>query len=458
MVILFDQAFRDLSLVVPMAEVEIMARLVNQSMSASTRAFHNATHVFNMCEGMKPLQVLAALFHDVVYVQVDKGLPAPAIQLLQGVTRSEGDGLILQPVEPGDKSVPLCSEIFGFSPGVCLPPTAGMNEFLSAVVACRLLQRHLSDTHLVTLVTFIAATVPFRVPDARGQSAADKLAQRLLAYIDKPGHELAGSAAEAAAFVKSVITDAVTLANRDVSGFTDADPRHCLSNTWLLLKEANPAFQLAGVFGLQAYREALQRSDGFLAQLKPARVCQSYDAYPSAAVRLALDLAIQKNLAFSRDYLAVELCFIAIIEALARETGGDCPVALLLGEGGPMAGVPDLAEDVLPTPLVLPASDSGLLAQLEHDHACTPDAINDLCVSPLKPWVYRCMGRAGTEQTLMQAQRMFAGALPAHDFLQTLDRALLQTIIDVCQKIAPSRRQALLRLASDLPQSAPTVL
>lgn len=458
MVILFDQAFRDLSLVVPMAEVERMARLVNQSMTATTRTFHNAKHVFNICEGMKPLQVLAALFHDVVYYQVDKGFPAVAATLLQGVTRAEGDGLILQPAESGDKSVPLCIDIFGFPPGMCLSPYAGLNEFLSAVVACRLLQPFLKDTDLVTVVACIAATIPFRMLDAKGQSAADKLAQRLRAYVDKPGHELAGSAAEAAAFVKTVVTDTVTLANRDVGGFTDANPRHCLSNTWLLLKEANPALQSAGVFGLQAYREALQRSDAFLAQLKPARVCQSYADYPSAAVRLALDLAIQKNLAFSRDYLAVELCFIAIIEALARETGGDCPVALLLGEGGPLAGMADLAEDDLPTPLVLPASDAGLLAQLEHDHDSAPDAINDLCVSPLKPWVYRCMGQAGTEQTLMLAQRMFAGTLPAHDFLQTLDRTLLQTIIDVCQQIAPSRRQALLRLASDLPQSAPTVL
>ncbi len=62
MILWFDEAFRALSVDVSMVEVEQMAMLVHHSMDAKTRAFHTTRHVFGIGEGMKPLQVLAAIF------------------------------------------------------------------------------------------------------------------------------------------------------------------------------------------------------------------------------------------------------------------------------------------------------------------------------------------------------------------------------------------------------------
>lgn len=445
-VVLFDKALTALSLAVPMADVESMAILVNRSLAAPTRSFHNSRHVFQMCEDMKPLQVLAALFHDVVYCQVDKGFPAPAVQLLSGVTDAKDEGLSLRPFEPGDDSVALCAAVFGFSAGQILPLTHGLNEFLSAVVACRLLQRHLSGPQMLAVVVGIAATVPFRARDARGQSAADKLAQRVLSHITSAEAALDANTPQTLAWVKDVITDAVTLANRDVAGFTDADPRQCLTNTWLLLKESNPALQVAGVYGLQELRQALQRTDAFLGQLKPALVCQSYAAYPSAAMGVALALATEQNLRFSRDYLAIELCFIAIIEALALETGGDCPAALFLGDNQSADGDAVGVNDNLPLPALRPGLSAELLDLLDQAHV--PGAFNDLSISPLKPWVYRWMGQTGIQQGVQRARQMFDGTLLPQDFLKALDQQMLLAVIGVCRENAPSRRQALLNLAS----------
>ncbi|MBV5298675.1 MAG: hypothetical protein JZU64_11255 [Rhodoferax sp.] len=441
LIVLFDQAFRGLSRAVPMTEVERMALLVNQSMAAATRVFHTDSHVFNLCRGLQPLQVLAALFHDVVYYQIDGGFPAPAAQLLEGVTRAHRDALLLESFAPDDLAVALCADVFGFSPGQVLLLSAGMNEFLSAVVAARLLQGHLDEPQLLAVVACIAATVPFRDQDAAGQTAADTLALRLRARCQQSATALAGSNAAVDAFVKTVITDAVTLANQDVAGFTDPDVRHCLSNTWLLLKESNPSLRQAAVFGLQEYRAALQRADTFLQQLNPALICQSYDSYPAAAVCRALTLAAARNIGFSRDYLAVELSLIAIIEALALTTGGDCPAALFLGESHAATNPPCQTDAALPLLPAAAAVNAELLALLDNEHL--PGAINDLVRSPLKPWLYRLLGPAGIRQTLQQARRMFQGTCTAPAFLQLQDRTLMLAIIRACQHNAPSRHEAL---------------
>lgn len=142
-IFLFDTAFQALPVKVSMVETERLAKLVHYAMESKTRAYHTSEHVFGMCEGMQPLQVLAALFHDLVYYQLDGGFPAHAASLLDDVIRSEGDALILQPIRPDDAPLTLCADLFGCEPGQVLPLYGGLNEFLSAVVAARLLHAHL---------------------------------------------------------------------------------------------------------------------------------------------------------------------------------------------------------------------------------------------------------------------------------------------------------------------------
>jgi hypothetical protein len=448
MILWFDEAFHALAVKVAMVEVEQLAMLVHHSMDSKTRAFHTTRHVFSLGEGMKPLQVLAAIFHDVVYYQLDDGFPARLAAVLEGVTREENGVLILQPIGPDDRATAMCAAIFGFAQGQALALHCGMNEFLSAVAAARLLQRHLTPPQLIAVVACIEATIPFRERDAQGRTAAQALAQRVQAHVTQCQPALEFSAQEAANFVKTVVTDAVMLANRDVAGFTEADPASCLSNTWLLIEESNAPLAAVGVYSLQEYRGALLRMDLFLRNLNPALVCQSYDGFPDASTLAKMGAVASRNIAFSSDFLGAKLTSIAIIEALALSTGTDCPIAMFLGDISSPYGRPDRVEDFLPEPPSGQPTNSQLLAVLEKGR--TLESVNDLTASKLTAFVYRSIGEAGTRQTLEQAKRMFEGRLTPQGFLTSLNRDMVRAIIRACMKISLSRGEGLAALESTL--------
>lgn len=444
----FDEAFRALSVEVPMADVERLAVLVHHSMDGQARTFHTTKHVFSVGEGLKPLQVLAALFHDVVYYQLDGGFPARVAAVLEDVTRTEGGVLFLQEIKPEDSAVALCADIFGLGPGHALRLYRGMNEFLSAVVAARLLQPYLTDAHLIAVIACIEATIPFRAPDAHGLSAVDALAQRVRKRSGKidGGPLLSGD--ETTAFVKTVVTDAVTLTNRDISGFVEPDPGQCLSNTLLLIEESNAPLAAVGVYSLQEYRSALLRMESFLSGLDPALVCQSYDGHPDAAALLAMGAAAKRNIDFSCDYLGTILTTIAIIEALALSTGTDCPIAMFLGDFTGAYDRPDRVEDFLPDPPSGQPVNAELLKVLQVGREL--ESANDLAASPLTTYLYRFMGHSRSKQTLQRARQMFDGNLSPRAFLKTLDREMLHAVIHACAKIALSRSEALLALEDSL--------
>lgn len=448
LIILFDEAFRALSVPVPMPEVERLAILVQSAMSGKRRAFHTTKHVLHLSEGMKPTQVLAALFHDVVYCQLDGGLSAQAAGLLDGVTKSENGALLIQEIEPGDKALTLCSDIFGFTAGQILPPQRGMNEFLSAALATRILQRYLSGEQLLAVVACIEMTIPFRAPDENGQTAAQALAQRIKAHCSRRASEPPFSEQQTADFVKTLVTDAVMFANRDLSGFTAVNPGRCLSNTLLLVEESMPHFPALSFCSIQEYRGALMRMDTFLKNLNPEHVCQDYDDRPNARTLKDMTAAVKKNIAFSRDYLAALLTSMAIIEALALSTGSDCPIGLFLGDIADADGGSCEIEDLLPPVPPGQQVNAELITVFENEHIL--ESINDLTASPLTEFVYHSLGQHGTRQALARAQLMFEGHAEPRAFLQTLDRDMLRAIIHACSKIAVSRKEALSGLAQNL--------
>lgn len=447
-IILFDEAFRSLSVDVPMEKVEQLAILVQSAMSGKKRAFHTTKHVLHLSKGMKPIQVLAALFHDVVYCQLDGGLSPQTATLLEGVTRCENGALLLNEIKPEDKALALCADIFGFAPGQSLPQQRGMNEFLSAALITRLLQRHLSDAHLIAIFACIEITIPFRAPDANGLTAAQALAQRIQARCSQPGAELSLSNQQTAAFIKTVVTDAVIFANRDLSGFTAANPGRCLSNTLLLIEESMSHFADLSFCSIQDYRGALLRMDAFLKNLNPDYVCQSYDNQPDDSTMREMAAAVQKNIAFSRDYLAAILASMAIIEALALSTGTDCPIGMFLGDSAHPEGEADQLEDLLPPPPTGRPVNAELVTLFENEHIL--ESVNDLRASPLTEFVYCYLGHHGTQQALAQAQLMFDGQLTARAFLQTLDLDMVRAIIGACAEIAVSRKEALRALEHSL--------
>lgn len=440
LITLFDDAFRGLSTQASMEDAERLAVLIHHSMNSKNRSYHTPEHIFGMCEGMKPLQILAALFHDVVYYQLDGGFPPPAAPWLQDVvTRSEDATLVLQESGTNDPALALCSAIFHFTPGQTLPLYGGMNEFLSAVLATRLLQSHLGLQDLLVVAACIEATIPFRAPNMQGQTAADVLAQRVARYYQSMFPERTPEDVES--FATQVVSDAVVLGNRDVSSFSCPDPSLFLSSTWQLIDESNAPLANPGVYSLREYRTALMRMHTFLFALDPGHVFQCYNAQPDADEMEQLCAGARRNIGFACDFLAVKVTAVAIVEALAMGTGSDCPVSMFLGDIRNRYGKPDRVEDFLPPAPVDQIINQELLNVFETGRALVSSY--DLNASPLTAYVYLSMGHEGAREAFQRAREMFDGVRSPVEFLRSLDRALVLDISSACGHIAISRRDKL---------------
>ena len=272
---LFSGALEALSARVPITEIERLAMLIHQSMDQGRRTYHVSTHVFDMCEGMKPRQVLATLFHDVVYYQLDGGFPQQAHRLLMRSIRVEQQTLMIRAIGENDTGLALCAGVFGFRPGEILPLYGGMNEFLSAVVAVRLLEPHLPPKELLAIAACIEATVPFRGVAANGTGPYDRLADRLRRVSGSLGIVVSEMD------IDTMVKDALIMANRDVASFAEADPGTFLATTWLLIEESNAPLSAIGIYSIQDYRGALGRMEKFLSTLNPDHVFHRYGGTPT---------------------------------------------------------------------------------------------------------------------------------------------------------------------------------
>jgi hypothetical protein len=434
----FDRAFQGLMVDVPPAEVQELVMLVHQCMEGKTRTYHTAFHVLGLCEGLQPIQVLAALFHDVVFYQLDGGFPVSVSALLKDVTRPESGSLRLLEIASDDQALALCADIFDFRPDEIMSPNRGMNEFLSAVVAVRLLHQRLSSAQLIAVVACIELTIPFRAPDAKGNTPAEVLAQRVQARCAV----LFDSATQRADFVKTTLTEAVIFANRDIAGFIEAPPEHCLSNSMLLIEESMMPQAASGASSLLTYRGALLGMDNFLSQLNPAHVGQSFAGHPDASGVIQMQATTQKNIAFVRDYLAAVLSSVAIIEALARSTGTDYPMTMFL------SSMNAAEADFFPVPTAGALVSAELLHLL--DNGLAPEENPGLNALPLTACVYRFLGQEAAQHTLRQAKQMFDGDLAPRAFLRNLNRDMVCAIIRKAAKTNAAHKEALLALERSL--------
>jgi hypothetical protein len=420
--------------------------MVHRSMDPKTRSYHTADHVFFMCEGMNSRQVLASLFHDVVYFQLDDGFP-PAVAHTLDAVQCEAGVVSLKTIADDDRVLQLCAHLFGFRSGQELGLYSGLNEFLSALVAARLLAAHISEAHLLGVVAAIEATIPFRVKGADGIAPADALAQRVAGWVQSRSMELPfGNPAET--YVSSVVRDAVVLSNRDVSGFAQNDPALFLTSTWLLIEESNAPLKSAGIYSVSQYRAALMRMEGFLLSLKPDDIFQSFDGVPGQQSLAVLSERARKNIGFACDFLDAKIVAIAVVEALALCTGTDCPVSMLLGDISNAYGRPERAEDHLNAVQISLPVNAELLDVFEKGRP--QESSYDLTASPLTAFIYRSVGHTSMKAAIVRAKAMFNGTLSHRDFLSSMDAAMTRQITRACAEIALSRRDALLELEKSL--------
>ena len=184
---LLAAALEDLGAQAPLPEVERIAIMINEAMTAGGRSFHTPEHVFALVDAGNPHTTLAALFHDLVYYQVDEGFTPQIAEAVQASLEARDGQLSLRAGDERDRGLAICRGVFGFRADQVLSPFGGMNEFLSALVMHRRLSGLLRERDLVPATACIEATIPFRKPDAAGRTPAEFLEERLRAASDELG-------------------------------------------------------------------------------------------------------------------------------------------------------------------------------------------------------------------------------------------------------------------------------
>nr|MBN1228286.1 hypothetical protein [Anaerolineae bacterium] len=440
--LLLDDAFSALGVAAPLDAIERMAITIHQAMDTGLRSYHTSGHVFNVCGSGSALQVLAGLFHDVIYAQVDGGFPGHTGDILfDYIDMYDGNTVIGTDISGDDLAAQICLRIFGFEPGQVLSPYAGMNEFLSAIVAVRMLENFLSPVELVQIAACIEGTIPFR-----SNNPFQALESRLRATCKSLNLALDDNE------IEKIMRLAVVLSNCDLQGFAEPHPASFLADTWLLLQESNAILWSVGMYSIGAYRQALMKMEAFLGSLDPDTVFHRYAGTPDVDTFQKWTRLAHQNVTLSQDYLRAKLLTILIVEALALATGGDVPVSMLLGDIKAVGDEhPDTIEYHLPE---LPEKsdvdcDPILLSVLDEGRA--RDSAIDRRTSPLTSFVCQSFGTKRARQHLAMGKQMIAGDVTPEAFLASLDMDIMRAIANAMSEISITRREALLALIDRLP-------
>jgi len=420
------------------------AGLVIQTMTGPWRFFHTPEHIFEVGESGDAVEVLAALFHDLVYVQVDQGVSVNISAFISPFVKEVNGQLVIRDCDdlPKDLMFELMLGVFGFHPGQGLVPTAGQNEFLSAVIAAKSMQEALPLSRIAEIASCIEATIPFRGRAEDGSTPGERLHRRLEAVNHT--YNLGWSVTH----IEAIVKRAIRLANRDVENFAYPASADFLDNTWNLLPETNHDLANANSYTVYGYRMSLQKMEGFMYFLKPELVFQRFQNEPEEAVYHQLVERTGRNLDVARLYLGSKLLSIAVVEALSRRIGRDIPLATMMGELPSFGVTTAQLENFLPTVDVMPYPPETdleweVLSLLEKGRS--QSSSYDIKNSPVATYLIKSLGFKAARELLKEAKAFFKGDLTAEEFLQHCDRTVLEPIVSGVAKVFESRREAVQR-------------
>lgn len=422
-------------------QLEPIAELIIQTMSGPWRYFHTPEHIFEVGGKENPIEVLAALFHDLVYVQVDHGISLNIGSYITSFVKEVRGQIIIRPTDelPQDRMFDIVSSIFGFSPNQTLSPFAGQNEFLSAVIAGKCLETFLPESIIAEIAACIEATIPFRKKLESGLTAMDLLYQRTISTNQQYNF---GWTDEKTC---EVVKRAVRLANRDVENFAYHNSADFLDNTWNLLPETNHELINANSYTVYGYRKSLEKMEGFMSFLKPEVVFQHFMGEPNEENYEALISRTRKNLEVAKLYLGSKLTTMAILEALSYRMGRDIPLSTMMGELPDIRikvsalehFIPDVAESYQPRNSL----EQQVLDILSKGR--NKESRYDIKNSPLTTFIIRSLGFDTVMKLLERARDFFRGKIEAEEFLSECNPQVIRTVTDALEKLFDSRKVAL---------------
>ncbi|MEG4276482.1 hypothetical protein QUA62_03130 [Microcoleus sp. MON1_C1] len=426
---------------VDIPKLEQIAELIIQAMRGPWRSFHTSEHIFEVGGSVDPIEVLAALFHDLVYVQVDQGVSFNISSALCPFVKEVRSQLVIRDETelPDDAMYHLVASVFGFIPGKALSRFAGENEFLSAVIAAKCLEPFLPASTIAEIAACIEATIPFRPLSPSGLSAIELLHQRLVSA--NRDFNLGWSDAQTVEIVKR----AVRLANRDVENFASPNSSNFLDNTWNLMPETNHELTNVNSYTVAGYRKSLQKMEGFLKFLKPELVFQQFMQEPDDETYANLIARTRKNIEVAKLYFGVKLITIAILEALSYRLGRDIPLSTMMGELRTPGFKTSVLEDYLPNRQSAYPLETQLQREVLYllEIGRNQESRYDIKNSPVSTFIIKSIGFAETENLLKKAQEFFADPTSSEEFLSYCAPDVIETISSGVMKLFESRKTAL---------------
>jgi hypothetical protein len=444
-----EQAFVCLQIPVTSQELEELAITIHRSMSMEARHFHTPEHVLHLANASDPIQSLASLFHDIVYYQVDQGF-SPEIYgcISPYILEVEGEIWLVDTQGQSDRMFRITMDMFGFSPGQKLSTQAGSNEFLSALVMAKRLERLVHEKILLQTIAYIEATIPFRGKDVHSNSPYEVLADRLRKISQ--AYQIHMKAAE----IDDTICGAVAFANRDVDSFAEKDASVFLDGTWKLMPETNAALRSGRVYSIKDYRRALEKMASFLGYLNPENIFHHYKGVPPKVEFREMVKQAYQNIATAREYLSIKLLALAVLEALADLTGGDAPLSLFTGDIQRNGDDAHRYENFLSMPDALKELDQSSVIYKLLESGRAGETNFDMRNSPLALFLYSQLSQGQIYLLLAAAKEMFAGNLEPRPFLEKFDASLVAAVANACAATVMTRQEKLSQIAEEFKASA----
>jgi len=419
-----------------------IAQLIVQPMTGTWRHFHTPQHIFDVGGQDDPIEVLAALFHDLVYVQVDLSVNFNLSYYISPFSQELDGKLQIRPRDklPADRSFEMVLAVFGFSPGQVLSPLAGQNEFLSAAVAAKVLETFLTPQQILEIVACIEATIPFQYVLENGLTVSDRLFYRLKDANCRFDLNLSETG------LRETVKRAVRVANRDVLGFAHTSSAIFLDNTWNLLPETNHNLMHINAYTVREYRVALQKMEGFMNFLTAEVVFRQFDGEPDdETYRHMVDMA-RKNIEVARLYLGSKLFAIAVVEALSLRVGLSIPLSTMMGDHPSQTPKCAQLEDFIPDIQTKhpPQTDLEREVLTLLSRGRTQNAAYDIKHSPLATFMVKLVGFEEIRRQRQRAQEFFQETRSAEDFLAGCDPQLIEAIATGVLQLFDSRKSALI--------------
>lgn len=440
---IFEQSFKRMDVEVSLERLEILAVTIHRGMTAQARHFHTLEHVFAFADTNEPVSILASLYHDIVYYQVDMGFAPHIWELISPyIAHENGNFRVSDTIPEEDLLAHLTLDVFGLRSGQELISMAVLNEFLSALVLNRQLGDLLSPKDILRMNLCIEATIPFRGRTQDGETYFDVMERRLPELASRYGIALNEDE------LIDTLRIAVTFGNKDIENFAESDPGRFLDNTWKLLPESNAALRLPDVYSIGTYRQALQKMAVFFQNLDPQSVFNQYRGVPSDMEYQQMLRYSHTNIEVAREYLKLKILSMTVLEALAIATGGDAPVSLFMGDV-PREGVSiKRLEYFLPDVDDAPWIDYSSVIYKLLESGRSSETSFDMKNSPLSLFLYKSLSPEKIEHYMQRAEVMFSGEISADDFLMEMDPAVVRAIASASAMMVFTRRQGLLKYAN----------